>query len=132
MTDEEKREIIERILNEVKNKGSARIGFHAEKILKTKPPYSDISKIEGTIVSSKKYKSRPHPTIHNDFEILKNAEYRNELLYQAKIALIAGVVSLLVGLILNQVQHQEDHQKILQLQTQLDTVKNRLDRLTKK
>jgi hypothetical protein len=79
-TDSDKQEIITRILTEVENQGSARVGFHATEVLnRDEPvPYNIKSKIEATIISSRQYISRPHPNFRNDFEILKNPNYNEE------------------------------------------------------
>src|SRR5436853_6889857 len=112
-------EIINRILQEVHDQGSARVGFHAEKVIAARPiPYNIKSKIEGTITSSKKYISRPHPNFKNDFEILLNPNYHEEkenlemllLEEQVKdfpkvkrernIAIVVGILSLILNVIL--------------------------------
>ena len=64
---------------EVESQHSARVGFHIEKFIQIKPiPYNIKSKVEAAIVSSQKYRSRPHPNIKNDFEILINSAYTEE------------------------------------------------------
>jgi hypothetical protein len=79
-TDDAKAEIIKRILLEVNEKGSSRVGYHAQQVLgKDKTiPYNIKSKLEGTIVASRKYISRLHPNFKNDFEILVNPNYEEE------------------------------------------------------
>ena len=77
--EETKKEIIRRILEEVEVNGSSRVGYHAEQILVKKPiPYNIKSKLEATIVFSKRYISRLHPNFKNDFEILKNPNFSEE------------------------------------------------------
>lgn len=125
--DHTKTEIINRILAEVTEKGSSRVGYHAQQVLgKDKIiPYNIKSKIEATIVSSRKYISRLHPNFKNDFEILLNSHYEEErenlemqqlrsnnlllveqlvdfskMKRQRKIAIIIAVLSLLVNIIL--------------------------------
>ena len=79
-TEDTKSEIINMILKEVNEKGSSRVGYHAQQVLgKDKIiPYNIKSKIEGTIVATRKYVSRSHPNFKNDFEILVNPNYEEE------------------------------------------------------
>lgn len=79
-TNEAKAEIITKILAEVEANGSARVGQYADEVLKRANPipYNIKSKIEATIVASKKYKSRPHPRFKHDFEIMLNPDFSEE------------------------------------------------------
>lgn len=79
-TKDTKTEIIRRILEEVDQNGSARVGYHVQQVMRKDKiiPYNIKSKLEATIVASRKYISRIHPNFKNDFEILINPNYEEE------------------------------------------------------
>src|ERR1043166_5071616 len=85
MDDLVKTEIIRRILEEVNAKGSARVGYHTEQVL-NKPQFSIapnvISKIEAKIIQDRHYISRPYFKSQGDYEILRNPNYKNEILQE--------------------------------------------------
>jgi hypothetical protein len=148
MNEDEKQQIIENIKQEVQKAGSARVGYHADQILKPNNapvPYNIKSKIEATITASSKYISRPHPNFKNDFEIKLNPNYKEQkwhekhpLLHDLLIAVIGAGLSLIVGYILwridNQTKNEERQeliQKIIDLNRRVDSLEktypNRLD-----
>ncbi|MGN6419323.1 MAG: hypothetical protein ACTHMC_17625 [Pseudobacter sp.] len=133
MNDSQKKEIIEAVINEVEDKGSARVGYHAEIILKrdshSPVSYSIRSKIEGTIVASKKYKSRPHPKFRDDYEIIKNHDYeeknwieRNPVWNNFLVGLITAVFSLIVGWLLLLLPKEKQDSRIEQLEKKVKAV----------
>jgi hypothetical protein len=104
-TEEIRKQIIDAIKKEARETASARVGYHAEQILKRKPvQYSIISKIEADIALDRHYKSRPHPTIKGDYEITLTPSSeggfwkRHPFYEKLVIALISGCISLVVGL----------------------------------
>lgn len=110
MTNEQQAQIIQNITQEVEDKGSSRVGYHADQILKEEyegkaVPYNIKSKIEGKITANKKYRSRPHPKFDNDFEITLNPDYKEQtweekhpLMDRVRTGAITAVFTLLVGL----------------------------------
>jgi hypothetical protein len=113
--------IIENIIKEVEEKSSARVGFHAEKILNyslNKVPYNIISKIEASTVLDTRYKSRPHPTTEKDYEIIKNPDYKKKTFWskypfveKVLLVVIAAALSLLANLYLSKTSKQSQQLK---------------------
>ena len=102
-TEDTKSEIINMILKEVNEKGSSRVGYHAQQVLgKDKIiPYNIKSKIEGTIVATRKYVSRSHPNFKNDFEILdKQLVDFSKMKWQRNLAVVVAILSLLANIVL--------------------------------
>lgn len=64
-----------------------------------------------------------------EWEITKNPFYKPEIKHMFINAIISSIVALVFGYIQYQCQHQKDNQKIQQLQSQMDTVSNKLDSL---
>jgi hypothetical protein len=137
-SDENKKKIIDNILKEVDEQGTARVGHHAEKILfsMSKPlPYHILSKIEGTIIKTNKYSSRKHPKISNDFEIFANANYKEKsfiekhpywhaIIIACLGALISQGISKLFQTKSDQEQTRIDNQQDLRLKNLSDSLSN--------
>jgi hypothetical protein len=139
MTYSEKEEIIKQILAEVNSKGSTRVGYYADNILKDKPvPYNIKSKIEASITSSKEYISRPHPNFKNDFEILRNPDYKKESFFELHptlekifIAFLGGIISAGLGLLALQIKNQANLQLEHKQDSAIHEINVRLDTLQK-
>ncbi len=141
MTDQQKELIIGAIISEAETKGSSRVGYHAEQILKEsldgKPiPYSIKSKLEGSIVSNRKYKSRKHPNFVNDFEIILNADYkestwveRNPFWDRVRTGSISAIFSLIVGIGLYLLTMQKHNQREIQQNKQIQTLSDSITTL---
>jgi hypothetical protein len=124
ITKDEQNKIIRSVLKEVKEKGCARVGFHAKKILgDTKSIYADKSKIEATITASKRYRSRVHPNFINDFEILKNPDYKFDI---GKIILTA-ILSLIVSSAATYYFTKDQKKEINELKIQIINLNKRID-----
>lgn len=143
MTKDQKKEIIASILEEVHENGSARVGYHADKFLKsdTLPviPYNIKSKIRGTIIASKKYISVDHPNFKNDFEILVNSAFeeknwieRNPVWNNIVVGLITAVFSLIVGWLLLQFPNDKLEKRIDKLESTLKITTDSLNSLKEK
>ena len=124
ITKDEKNKIIRSVLKEVKEKGCARVGFHTKKILGDREAiYADKSKIEATITASKKYRSRLHPRFVNDYEILKNPDYKFDI---GKI-LLTAVLSLIVSYFTTLYFNKDQKKEIIELKNQINNLNKKID-----
>lgn len=127
MTDDE---IIQEAKKEISQKGHVAINY----LQKRFNSLDDLNKAFG--IASKKtidkrYKISKASHDKNEIFVIRNPNYKNEVVFQIKVAIIAGLVSLIVGYIQYRYQHQSDNQQLQQLQKQLDSVTYKLDSITK-
>jgi hypothetical protein len=83
MTSEQQSLIIQNIINEVNEKGSSRLGNHAELILKDSlngkaVPYNIKSKIRGKLIADGKYITTAHPRFTHDFDVTVNPDFKEQ------------------------------------------------------
>ncbi len=134
--------IIAHIIAEVESRGSARVGYHAEKILdvpKFSLPYNIISKIEAKIILDKRYKSRPYPAEPDkDYEILLNPDYKklsfwdkHPYIEKLSLVFITASLTLLANYLLSRSARQSQHQVDKQQDSLIKDITDSLQSLKK-
>jgi hypothetical protein len=127
MTNEQRSQIITSIIDEVEEKGSARLGYHAALVLNmdlAKPVHIHIkSKIRGKLIADGRYLAGPHPNprFKDDYEVTVNPDYKQKTWWdrhpgwdKVRAGSITAIFTLVVGCLLYYFttgKDQKDRQK---------------------
>ena len=123
-------------IDEIDKKDTARVGWAIETVLKRQPPNNIITKIAASITANKEYSKEPHLTLKNDWNIIKNRDYKKPGFWsrypfyeKLAIALISGGISLMVGLAISKQSKQSQSLKDTQQDSLIQVISDSLSSL---